>query len=352
MWNIQIYQDPSILLLEQTIPADRDPNEEAAKLMQTALDEGRPVVALIRDTNRESCAYLYPRPAGIDIEFEEMRDTITQSLGENRGFEALFLADSALRGSSKDDLEVILLSSATFEHMGYFELAAQSLEAGLKDCFEEVKRAAIQIRLARARLKSGRKDGVLDLVNQGIDCPGLPEELKIQALILRATQEEPETALETLDELLDLGEEHLGDHRLVAEALELNADVLTELDEPKKAQEFYLAAGRMLLSLKDPYFFSLNERLVVHMLRHQDLSGALSLSEEMFKLLQAGKFPAEAHVPFMVFAARVYDKLDEPEAAEKFRQEAKRLDPIEAERVEKAVTAALEQPKRPVTTAG
>jgi hypothetical protein len=149
-----------------------------------------------------------------------------------------------------------------------------------------------------------------------------------------------EAALETLDELLDTAEEHLGDHRLAAEALELHADLLSE-DDAKKAQQFYLAAGKMLLRLQDPYFFSLNERLVVHHLKQREFENALSLSQEMFQLLKQTGGPVMANIPFLVFASWVHGQVGDKERAAQARKAALDLDPDEVQRVEENLKTAL-----------
>ena len=159
-------------------------------------------------------------------------------------------------------------------------------------------------------------------------------------MLLQAICKGPEEGLEILDNLLDYAEEHLGDHRLVADALELNADFLTHTD-PKKAEKFFHAAGKMLVALKDPYFFSLNERFVVHFLRQRSYKEAIDLSHEMFELLKQAGAPPIASVPYFVFAGHAHKILGDKERSEFATKTAREIHEIEARRIEEMLEVAL-----------
>ncbi len=351
MWNIKVFEEPGILMVEQTIPKEDSPNEEAALMMKVGLDQGRRLLSLIRSTDNSSPPYIWPEYPVVDEPFEELPDKVTVLLREHNEFDAVVMMDGAIRGEHQDDFEVQLLAASVFEHVGFFEMAMRCLEKALPACCEETRIAAVKLRLARARRKSGVHHQHSELIDEALACADLPEVMRVEGLLLRSLDQPPEEALETLDELLDLAEEHLGEHRLAANALELQADIYADMDEASKAQKFYLAAGRMLLKLQDPYFFSLNERLIVHQIRTKAYKEALGLSEEMFKILQDVKAPAIAHVPFFVFAARAHREIGDSETAETALAEARKIDEREAKRVDDLLEVALSKAPRAKTAA-
>ena len=122
--------------------------------------------------------------------------------------------------------------------------------------------------------------------------------------------------------------------------LEYHADLLSP-QEPKKAEQFYHAAGKMLVELKDPYFFSLNERFVVHFLKHKAYEEALHLSHEMFELLKQAGGPPIASVPYFVFASHAHGALGDQERKEFATKTAHDIHDIEAKRLEHLLELAL-----------
>jgi tetratricopeptide (TPR) repeat protein len=297
------------------------------------------VLALIEDPEHPQASTVYPQQEPDGTPFPELTERVQEMLGERRIFDTIFLMDAALRGEHADDPDIWMLAASVYELVRMFSMAAPLLERALPVC-EGLQKSAVQLRLGRARARSGNRQGVAELVRAGLENEELPAILKIEGLLLLAMQEDREQALETIEELLDQAEEHLGDHRLAAEALELNADLLSE-SEPQKAQQFYLAAGKMLLRLKDPYFFGLNERLVVHHLKHREMQTALSLSQEMLHLLRQSQAPPIAHIPFLLFASWVHEQTGDEQRAEAARKAAMSIEPNEVARVDHNLRVAL-----------
>ena len=159
-------------------------------------------------------------------------------------------------------------------------------------------------------------------------------------MLLKAVSKGPEEGIDILDDMLDYAEEHLGDHRLVADALELNADFLAGSD-PKKAEKFYHAAGKMLVKLQDPYFFSLNERFVLHFLKQKAYKEAIDLSHEMFELLKQAGGPPIASVPYFVMAGKAHQAMGDSERSEFATKTARDIHPVEAKRIEEMVETVL-----------
>jgi tetratricopeptide (TPR) repeat protein len=271
--------------------------------------------------------------------FPELTEQVQGMLQDRQVFETVFVIDSALRGDDGDNPELWMLAASVYELVRFFQMAAPLLERGL-DQWDGLRQAAVQLRLARARARSGDKREVVELVKSGLTNEEIPPILRIEGLLILAMHQPREEALETIDELLDQAEEHLGDHRLAAEALELQADLISEEDS-KKAQQFYLAAGKMLLRLHDPYFFGLNERLVVHHLKHREMQTALALSQEMFQLLDQTQGPAMARIPFLIFAAWVHEQMGDKERADQARKAALDIDADEVARVDHNLQLSL-----------
>jgi tetratricopeptide (TPR) repeat protein len=338
-WKISIYEEPGVLLAVRQAEPEPSLAEQAQLLLKGGLEQGRKVLALVESSEDPCAATIYPQSEPSQASFEELTDEVQTLLGNRRAFDAVLLMDSALRGPHGENPEVWMLAASVYELVRFFPLAAPLLERSLPK-FDGLREAAAKLRLARAWARMGRREGVAELVRSGLTCEELPPTLKIEGLLLLSMTQPREEALETLDELLDQAEEHLGDHRLAAEALELHADLVSEQDA-QKAQQFYLAAGKMLLRLQDPYFFSLNERLVVHHLKHREMQNALSLSQEMFQLLKQSDAPAIANVPFLVFAAWVHEQMGDKDRQTAARQTALGIDPNEVARVEANLQRAL-----------
>ena len=338
-WKISIYEEPGVMLAVRNAPSEADPADLAAQLLKGGLEQGRKALALVENSDDPHAATIYPKEQPSLATFGELTAEVQKLLGEGRVFDSAFLMDSALRGPYGDDPEVWMLAASVFELIRLHALAGSLLEKALPQ-FEGLREAAVKLRLARAWGRSGRREGVAELVNDALKAEELPQSMKIEGLLLKAMTQSREAALETLDEMLDAAEEHLGDHRLAAEALEMHADLLSE-EDPKKAQQFYLAAGKMLLRLQDPYFFNLNERLVVHHLKNREWQPALSLSQEMFQLLKQTGGPVMANIPFLVFASFVHEQVGDQEKAGQARKAAQDLDPDEVLRVEENLKLAL-----------
>lgn len=342
--RISIYEEPGVLLAVRAVDSETPVAEQAAALLKGGIEQGRKVLAAVEDPSHPESNAIYPQLEPSTATFPELTEQIQQMLGEHKIFDSIFVMDSALRGEHADDPEVWMLAASVYELVRMYTLAAPLLEKALP-VFDGLRKSAVEIRLARAWGRSGRREGVADLVRASQSCEELPQAMRIEGLLLIAMTQEKEEALETLDELLDAAEEHLGDHRIAAEALELHADLLSD-DDPKKAQQFYLAAGKMLLRLQDPYFFGLNERLVVHHLRQGEMEIALQLSQEMFTLLKQSQAPSVAHVPFLVFAAWVHEKQGDAERASYALKGAQEIDPEETLRVQANLQQALAAPVR------
>lgn len=341
-WNIEIYEEPGVLMVQQVAVADAPPTTATQALMSEGLEQGRVLLALLNDTENDEAPHLYPEPPVVDTPFEELVQQATELLSDQRPFGAVNLLHGALRGSQKEDPEVQMLAASVFEHVRFYTLAIPCLRKALES-FEGMIAQAAKIRLARALRRSGKAKSVKDLLTEAMEHPELPPILKAEALLVLATEQEGEEAIDTLDDLLDLGEEHIGDHRLVAEALELQAD-LHKASAPKRAEHYYLAAGKMLIEIKDPYFFALNERLVVHFIEQEQWEEALGLSQEMFQMLQATEAPPQAHIPFFVFASHVHAQLGDEETSEKAKQAALDIDPVESSRIIGMLNQALNEP--------
>jgi tetratricopeptide (TPR) repeat protein len=330
--KIRIYEEPGVLLAVRPVDPDRPRDEQAAELLKGGLEQGRKVLALVEDLENPAASAVYPKQPPTTQPFEELTEKVQTMLGEHQVFDTIFLMDSALRGEDGDNPEVWMLAASVYEVVRMFGMAAPLLEKALGQ-WDGLRQAAVQVRLARARARSGNKDGVIELVREGLSNEEIPPILRVEGLLMLAMSQPKEEALETIDELLDLAEEQLGDHRLAAEALELQADLISDEDS-KKAQQFYLAAGKMLLRLQDPYFFGLNERLVVHHLKHREMQTALSLSQEMFHILEQTQGPPLARIPFLVFASWVHDQMGDGNRAQQARQAALAIDADEVTRVE------------------
>lgn len=338
-WKISIYEEPGILLAVKSIAEDSAIERSALDLLKAGIEQKRNLLALAEKEGNPELVAVYPALPAEDLEFEALKAKVQENLSEARVFETVQLVDSAIRGGHGDDREVQMLAASVYELVKFFPPAIPLLTRALPS-FDGLRLAATQMRLARAKLRSAQREGVASLLKSSLDCQELPQEMRIEALLLRATVEPKEEAIETLDELLDLAEEHLGDHQVAAEALELHADLISVSDE-EKAEQFYLAAGKMLLRLKDPYFFNLNERLVIHQLRHRKFQPALSLCQEMFQLLRDTGGPARAGMPFLVFASWVHQQTGDLQKAKEVREAARALDPEEVERIEANMKLAL-----------
>ncbi len=340
---ISIYEEPGVLLAVRPVLSDSTPAEQAAAHLKGGLEQGLHVLALVEDTENPNNAALYPQAEPSQADFTALTEEVKAFLGEGKIYDSVFLMESALRGPHAEDPEVWMLAASVFELVKFHSLVLPLLEKALP-IFDGLRKSAVELRLARALARSGRRDSrTLELVNSALTNEELPEILKVEGLMIRAMSQPREEALETLDELLDSAEEHLGDHRLAAEALELHADLLAE-EDATKAQQFYLASGKMLLRLQDPYFFNLNERLVVHHLKNRELQQALGLSQEMFDLLKATGGPPVAAIPFLVFAGWVHQQAGDQDRAGAARQMANEIDPNEVLRVEANLQRTLNTP--------
>lgn len=341
--KIVVYEEPGMPLAVLPIADDPPIAEQAMAHLQGGLEQGRSVLALVfAESGGSEPVQIFPQDEAVALPFSEATEKVQSLLGEQKFFEAIRVVDAASRAEGADALELGMLLASLFEVTRIHEAAAPLLEMALPQV-DGVRRHAVEMRLARARVYSGRKDSVEELVNSALTCTELPVEMRIEALLVRALTESKEQAMETLDELLDQAEEHLGDHRLAAEALEHLAD-LQRSSDPAKAQSYYLAAGKMLMRLRDPYFFGLNERLVVHMLSQQDWKGALHLAREMSEMLTQGQFPRIAQVPFLVFAAWAHDQLGDRDRCVYARKSAVEIDAQETLRVEANLKNALGLP--------
>lgn len=339
-WNIEIYEEPGILMVQQVAVSEGPPTTAAQGMMSEGLEQGRVLLALMNIAGDTSSApILYPEPPAVDTPFEELVQEATDLLSDQRPFAAVNLLHGALRGAGANDPEVQMLAASIFEHVRFYTLAIPCLEKALEG-FDGVTEAAAKIRLARALRKSGRAESVKSILDEARKHPELPPVLQAEALLVLAMEQEGEEAIDTLDDLLDIGEEHIGDHRLVAEALEMQADLHKQSD-PARAEKFYLAAGKMLIELKDPYFFALNERLVVFFIQQEKWEEALGLSQEMFQMLQATQAPYDAHVPFFIFASHVHEQLGDKETSDKAKQAARDINPVEASRIQGLLKQAL-----------
>ncbi len=340
---ISIYEEPGVLVAVRPVLSDSDAADQAAAHLKGGLEQGRKVLALVENTEDPNDTAIYPQSEPSQADFAALTEQVKAMLGDGKIYDAVFLMESTMRGPHAEDPEVWMLAASVYELVKFHSMARPLLEKALP-LFEGLRKSAVELRLSRALARSGQRDArTRELVISALTNEELPEILKVEGLLLKAMTEPREEALETLDQLLDEAEEHLGDHRLAAEALELHADHLTE-SEPNKAQQFYLAAGKMLLRLQDPYFFNLNERLVVHHLRNREMHNALSLSQEMFDLLKQTGGPAVSAIPFLVFASFVHQQAGDQGRAEAAKQMASEIDANEVARVEANLQRALSSP--------
>lgn len=339
-WNIKYYEEPGILFDDRTVEADDLPTAQVEELLKPGLDEGRVALAVITNLDSDDGPILCPQPPAVDLNFEELAEQMSTLLEEQKPFAAVALVDGALRGAKGNDPEVKLVAASVFEFVRFYEFAVRLLKDVSQSFDDELRQNALQVRLARALYRSEEVKDVRDMLEGPLQHPELPPVLKAEALLLKAICAGPEEGLEVLDELLDYGEEHLGDHRLVADALELHADYLAKSD-PKKAEQFYHAAGKMLVNLRDPYFFSLNERFVVHFLKQKAYKEALDLSHEMFEMLKQAGGPPIASVPYFVFASKAHQALGDKERSDFASKTAHDIHPVEAKRIEHLVELAL-----------
>lgn len=339
-WNIKYYEEPGILFGDREVEADEAPLTQVMELLKPGLEEGRVALAVITNLDTNEGPFLCPESPAVDLPFEELAEKMSELLQEQQPFAAVTLVDGALKGAHGEDPEVKLVAASVFEYVRFYEFAVRLLKE-VHDSFDDpVRKLALQVRMARALYRSGEQSDVRDLLKEPLEHPELPPVLKAEGLLLKAICAGPEGGLEILDEMLDYSEEHLGDHRLVADALELHADFLAASD-PKKAEQFYHAAGKMLVSLRDPYFFSLNERFVMHFLRQRAYKEALDLSHEMFEMLKQAGGPPIASVPYFVFASRAHKELGNQERSDFATKTAHEIHPVEAKRIEEMVELAL-----------
>jgi hypothetical protein len=340
LWNFKVYEEPGILFADRVVEADEAPFAEIEKLMEPGLEQGRKALAVVRKAEGNAEPLLCPVSEPVDLPFEELAEAVTKLLEEQEPFQAVSMVDGALKGEHKDDPEVQLIAASIFEHIRFYDFVVPLLTK-VRDSFDdELRKAALQIRLARALRKSGTQEDVSELLEEPLKHPEMPAVLKAEGMILMAISKGPEEGLDILDEMLDFAEEHLGDHRLVADALELHADFLAPTD-PKKAEHFYHAAGKMLVTLQDPYFFSLNERFVVHFLRQKAYKEALDLSHEMFEMLKQAGGPPIASVPYFVFAGKAHSEMGDKEKSEFATKTAHDIHDVEATRIEQMLELAL-----------
>lgn len=340
---ISIYEEPGVLIAVRPALAEPSLADQAAELLKGGLEQGRKVLALVEHSDKPLESEIYPQAEPSQADFATLTEEVKAMLMEGKIYDAVFLMESAMRGPHAEEPEVWMLAASVYELVKFHTMALPLLEKALP-VFDGIRKSAVELRLSRALARSGQRDSrAHDLVVRALTNEELPQLLKVEGLLIRAMTEPKEQALETLDLLLDEAEEHLGDHRLAAEALELHADHLTESD-PKKAQEFYLAAGKMLLRLQDPYFFNLNERLVVHQLKNREMKSALSLSQEMCELLQQTGGPPVAAIPFLVFTSFIHEQAGDKARAEAAKQMAQGIDPNEVVRVEANLQRALTSP--------
>lgn len=341
-WKISVFVEPGILVALKVLQPEASVETEALALIKDGLDNGSPLLALAENSEDPNAACLYPKIEANDQTFDELKATVEDLLGQGQVFATVNLMRAAMSGGHASDLDVSMLAASVYELVKFYPLVLPILEHNLTRV-EGLQLAAVQLRLARARLRLGIKKEADDLLAAALSCQELPDIMRIEGLLLRATIEPKEKALETLDTLLDDGEECLGDHRIVAEALELHADLLSLSDEAK-AHQFYLAAGKMLLRLQDPYFFNLNERLVVHHLRHGQMQHAVGLCQEMFQILKDTQGPPVAALPFLVCTAWVHDQMGDPTKAAQVRDAAAAISPDEVARIQANLELALAEP--------
>ena len=339
-WNFKVYEEPGILFADRVVEADEPPFEQIEELMKPGIEQGRKALAVVTKNEEGAFPILCPESPVVDVPFEELAESVTKLLEEGEPFAAATLVDGALKGENADNPEVQLIAASIFEHIRFFDFVVPLLTK-IRNAFDdELRTAAISIRLGRALRKSGKQEDVSEYLEEPMEHPQMPPVLKAEAMLLLAISKGPEKGLEILDDLLDYAEEHLGDHRLVADALELHADYLAPTD-PKKAEQFYLAAGKMLVQLKDPYFFSLNERFVVHFLRQESYKEALDLSHEMFEMLKQAGGPPIASVPYFVFASKAHSAMGDKEKSEFATKTAHDIHDVEASRIEEMLELAL-----------
>ena len=338
LWNMKCYEEPGILFSDQTAEYDEAPIAETEAILKPGLDEGRKALALLKKVDSDEPSIVCPVSKSVNEPFDELVEMINTLLESGEVFQAVSVADGARKGAHSHDPEVLLLAGSVFEYVQFYDIAADCLKKALKS-LDGLKEAAVSIRLARALKRSGKVEDVYDMVKAHIDHEEMPPILRIEGLMLMAMSRREE-GLELLDEVLDLGEEHLGDHRMIADALELNADLLADT-EPAKAEQFYLAAGKMLITLKDPYFFGLNERFVVHYLKNKKFKESLNLSQEMFELLKQAEAPDIAHVPYFVFANYAHTQVGNKDQAEFAKKTAHEIDDVEATRIEGLLKEAI-----------
>jgi len=336
-WNFRVYEEPGILFAERIVEVDEPPFQQVEELMKPGVEQGRKLLAVL--TPAEGEPLLCPQREHADRNFEDLAEEVTTLLGEGQPFEAALQCDAALRGAQGHDPEMQLLAAAVYEHIRFWDMAAVLLEKVAK-AFDDLRKAAVEIRLARALKKSGQVEDVSDRLDGPMEHPELPPILKVEAMLLKAMCKGSEEGLEILDELLDYAEEHLGEHRLVADALELHADFLSD-EDPERARQFYHAAGKMLVELKDPYFFSLNERFVVHFLKHEDYKEALSLSHEMFEMLKQAGGPPVAAVPYFLFASKAHEAMGDKDRSLEAYKTAHQINGTEAKRLEQMLETVL-----------
>jgi tetratricopeptide (TPR) repeat protein len=341
-WNIKIYEEPGILFADRTVEEDEAPFSQTEELMKPGFEDGRKLLAVFTPMEGEGSPILCPQSPAVDQSFDELRENVTTLLGEGEPFAAASLVDGALKGARGQEPEIQLLAASIFEHIRFYDFVVPLLNQ-LETAFEDgLQTAAIQIRLARALRRSGQVEDVSDRLKEPLEFPDLPPILKAEGMLLTAISKGPEEGIEILDEMLDYAEEHLGDHRLVADALELHADFLSTTD-PKKAEQFFHAAGKMLVTLQDPYFFSLNERFVVHFLKQEAYKEAIDLSHEMFELLKQAGGPPVASVPYFVFASHAHKAMGDQDRSDFATRTAREIHDIEARRIEEMLKLTLQE---------
>ena len=341
-WNIKVYEEPGILFADRMVDVEEAPFAEVEELMKPGVEQERVLLAVLNNTENDEPPLLCPASESVDEPFEELAEKLTGMLSEGQIFAAASMADGALKGAHGQDVEVRLLVASIFEHVGFWDFALPVLQSVENKMEDELRQAAIQIRIARALRKNGATEDVSARIDKALEYAELPPVLRVEGLLLKAMGSKPEEGIEILDELLDYAEEHLGDHRLVADALELNADFLS-VSEPAKAEHFFHAAGKMLAEMGDPYFFSMNERFVMHLLRNQEYEKTVHLSHEMFELLKQAGGPPIASVPYFVFASRAHAALGDVERSEFATKTARDIHEVEAKRLEQMVDEILAQ---------
>lgn len=338
-WNIKVFEEPGILFADRLVEADEAPFEQTEELMKPGVEQERRLLAVLTNVEKDE-HFICPRTEPLNMPYEELAEHVTELLKEGQLFDAAEACDGALKGENGEDPEVKLVVASIFEHIRFYEFVVPLLTE-LQTAFDdELRTDAIKIRLARALRKSGKQEDVCEYLDEPLKNEELPPILKAEGMLLKAICKGPEEGLEILDEMLDYSEDTLGEHRLVADALELHADFLSDSD-PKKAEKFYHAAGKMLVELGDPYFFGLNERFVVHFLRHESYKEAIDLSHEMFEMLKQAGGPPIASVPYFVFAWKAHTAVGDAERAEFARKTAHEINDVEATRIEQMLELAL-----------